>query len=75
MIKHLLLSTALALTSLWACAAEEAPGQSFEAGVHYDLINPAIRTPNPDKIEVDLGNTFIGLSSNHIESCTLSDYE
>ena len=28
-----------------------------------------------DKIEVELGNTFIGLSSNHIESCTLSDYE
>lgn len=28
-----------------------------------------------DRIEVDLGNSFIGLSSNHIESCTLSDYE
>ncbi|MBT8328362.1 MAG: hypothetical protein HKP52_06275 [Desulfofustis sp.] len=28
-----------------------------------------------DRIEIELGNTFIGLSSNHIESCTLSDYE
>lgn len=28
-----------------------------------------------EKIEVDIGNTFIGLSSDHIESCTLSDYE
>ena len=28
-----------------------------------------------DRTEVELGNTFIGLSSNHIESCTLSDYE
>ncbi|MGI9537006.1 MAG: hypothetical protein ACR2PB_08040 [Desulfocapsaceae bacterium] len=28
-----------------------------------------------DRIEIDLGNHFIGLSSNHIEACTLSDYE
>ena len=28
-----------------------------------------------DRIELDVGNSFIGLSSNHIESCTLSDYE
>lgn len=28
-----------------------------------------------DRFEIDLGNHFIGLSSNHIEACTLSDYE
>lgn len=28
-----------------------------------------------DRVELDLGNRFIGLSSNHIESCTLSAYE
>ena len=28
-----------------------------------------------DRIEVDIGNHFIGLSSDHIEACTLSDYE
>ena len=28
-----------------------------------------------ERTEVDVGNNFIGLSSNHIESCTLSDYE
>ena len=52
MIRRLLLSAALALTSLWACAAEEAPQQVFEEGIHYDVISPPIRTPNPGKIEV-----------------------
>lgn len=34
-----------------------------------------LRTGNKwERVEVDLGNTFIGLSSNHIESCTLSSY-
>lgn len=28
-----------------------------------------------ERIEIDLGNRFIGLSSNHIESCSLSAYE
>jgi len=28
-----------------------------------------------DRFEIDLENHFIGLSSNHIEACTLSDYE
>lgn len=28
-----------------------------------------------ERIELDVGNDFIGLSSNHIESCTLSSYE
>jgi hypothetical protein len=28
-----------------------------------------------ERIELDIGNDFIGLSSNHIESCTLSSYE
>lgn len=28
-----------------------------------------------ERIELELGNHFIGLSSDHIESCTLSDYE
>ena len=34
-----------------------------------------LRTGNKwERVEVDLGNKFIGLSSNHIESCTLSSY-
>ncbi len=52
MIRRLLLSAALALTPLWACAAGEGPEQAFEEGVHYDVISPAIRTPDPGKIEV-----------------------
>lgn len=52
MIRRLLLSAALALTPLWACAAGETPEQAFEEGVHYDVISPAIRTPDPGKIEV-----------------------
>ena len=34
-----------------------------------------LRTGNKwERVEVDLGNTFIGLSSSHIESCSLSSY-
>ena len=49
MLKHLL----LLLTVLFAAplfAADE--GKIFEQGKHYDVITPAIRTANPDKIEV-----------------------
>lgn len=52
MIKHLLMSAVLVFASLVACAADDAPEQSFEAGVDYDLINPPIRTADPDRIEV-----------------------
>ena len=27
------------------------------------------------RLEIDIGNSFIGLSSNHIESCSFSDYD
>ena len=49
MLKHLLLS----LTVLFASplfAADES--KTYEPGKHYDVITPAIRTANPDKIEV-----------------------
>jgi thiol:disulfide interchange protein DsbA len=52
MIKRLLLSTLLLLSSLPVFAADEAAAQNFEAGTHYDLINPAVRTENQDKVEV-----------------------
>ncbi|RLA38682.1 MAG: thiol:disulfide interchange protein DsbA/DsbL [Gammaproteobacteria bacterium] len=49
MFKHLLLSLALVFAApLFAADG----GKSFSAGEHYDLITPAIRTANPDKIEV-----------------------
>lgn len=38
-------------------------------------VHEILRTGNKwERVEVDLGNTFIGLSSNHIESCSLSAY-
>jgi thiol:disulfide interchange protein DsbA len=52
MIKRLLLSSLLVFFSAVACAAGEAPGQNFKEGEHYDLIDPALRTENPDRIEV-----------------------
>jgi len=53
MIKRLLLTLPLLLLSL-SCAAEE-PVQSspsYVAGEHYDVVSPAVRTNNPDKITV-----------------------
>ena len=49
MLKHLLLSLAIFVASP-LFAAEEA--KTFEEGKQYQLITPAIRTANPDKIEV-----------------------
>lgn len=50
MFKRLLLTfSLLVLAPLMACAQE---ATSFEAGKHYDVISPAIRTANPDRIEV-----------------------
>ena len=50
MIKRLLLTLPLLAFSL-SCAAAEEPAQ-FVAGTHYDVITPAVRTGNPDKITV-----------------------
>lgn len=50
MFKRLFLSLSLMLLApLMACAQESV---TYEAGKHYDVISPAIRTANPDKIEV-----------------------
>lgn len=50
MFKRILLTLSMmVLGPLMACAQEVT---SFEAGTHYDVISPAIRTANPDKIEV-----------------------
>jgi protein dithiol oxidoreductase (disulfide-forming) len=51
MIKSLLLSVSLLLLVPFAACAEEG-GDSYLEGVHYDLIIPAVRTADPDKIEV-----------------------
>jgi len=51
MLKNLILSLAvLFATPLYADA--DLPARAFEQGKHYDVITPAIRTENPDKIEV-----------------------
>ena len=50
MFKRVLLTLSLTLLApLLACAQESV---SFEAGKHYTVISPAIRTATPDKIEV-----------------------
>jgi thiol:disulfide interchange protein DsbA len=49
MLKHLLLSLTLIFVSP-AFAAEQS--KVFVEGEHYQLITPAIRTANPDKVEV-----------------------
>mgnify|MGYP001815189508 CR=1 FL=1 len=50
MFKRILLTLSLVVFApLLACAQE---GSSYEAGKHYDVISPAIRTAAPDKIEV-----------------------
>lgn len=51
MLKKFLLS--LTLFTFAPLLALAQPGQvAFEEGKHYDLISPALRTANPDKIEV-----------------------
>lgn len=42
----------LALMILAPLAASAQDGQTWEEGTHYDVINPAIRTADPDKVEV-----------------------
>ena len=50
MLKRVFLTLSLTfLAPLLACAQESGP---YEAGTHYDVIEPAIRTASPDKIEV-----------------------
>ena len=51
MIKRLLLSLSLLVVTPLIAVAEEA-AQSYVEGTHYDLITPAVRTTDPDKIEV-----------------------
>ena len=53
MLKRLFLPLALLLlTPLWACAQDETV---WEAGKHYDLVTPAIRTADPSKIAGKVG--------------------
>ncbi len=55
MFRKLLLSICLALAVPVLAKAEEAPaagGKTFVEGEDYELIAPAIRTRNPDRIEV-----------------------
>ena len=51
MIKSLLLSVYLLLLAPVVACAQEG-GESYIEGTHYDLISPAVRTADPDKIEV-----------------------
>ena len=51
MIKRLLLSLSLLVVTPLIAVAEDA-AQSYVEGTHYDLIAPAVRTADPDKIEV-----------------------
>ena len=51
MIKRLLLTLSLLAFGL-SCSAAEDAANNFEAGTHYDLINPPVRAVNPNKIEV-----------------------
>ncbi len=48
MTRRLLLSLMMVFSSISAFAE----GVAFEEGTHYDLISPAIRTADPEKIEV-----------------------
>jgi thiol:disulfide interchange protein DsbA len=49
MLKPLLLSLAVLFASPFVAAQES---KIYQQGEHYDMITPAIRTANPDKIEV-----------------------
>jgi thiol:disulfide interchange protein DsbA len=51
MIKQLLLTLSLLAIGL-SCSAGEDVAQNYVAGTHYDLINPAVRAVDPNKIEV-----------------------
>ena len=51
MIKRLLLSLSLLVFTPLVVVAEDA-GQNYVEGTDYDLITPAVRTADPDKIEV-----------------------
>ena len=51
MIKRLLLSLSLLVFTPLVVVAEDA-GQNYVEGTSYDLITPAVRTADPDKIEV-----------------------
>ena len=48
MTRRLLLSMMLVILTFGANAAEK----TYQEGTHYDLISPAVRTADPDKIEV-----------------------
>ena len=54
MLKHLLLSLTLLIAApLFAASlSAENSAKTFEEGKQYNVITPAIRTANPDKIEV-----------------------
>lgn len=51
MLKNLLLSLTLLAVAPLAALAQDGETK-YVAGEHYDLISPAVRTANPDKIEV-----------------------
>ena len=51
MIKRLLLPLSLLVLSL-SCSAADDASQNYVEGTHYQLITPAVRTANADKIEV-----------------------
>ena len=51
MIKRFLLTLSLlVLAPLYACAQDEP--KEFVEGEHYDVVSPAVRTADPNKIEV-----------------------
>ena len=52
MIRRYFLPLLLAMFPLLACAAEDNSAASYQAGTHYDLINPSVRMASADKIEV-----------------------
>ncbi|MCB1675795.1 MAG: thiol:disulfide interchange protein DsbA/DsbL [Halioglobus sp.] len=52
MLKRLLLPFALVLLVPLSVAAQDTATKTYVEGRDYDLISPAIRTANPDKIEV-----------------------
>ena len=49
MLQRLILAITLTATALFAQAQD---GDNWVEGTHYDVVAPAIRTANPDKIEV-----------------------
>ena len=51
MIKRLLLSLSLLVFTPLSAFAEDT-AQAYVEGTHYELITPAVRTAEPDKIEV-----------------------